>query len=158
MKFAAAFVSAVALAAPAFAQDEQEITLEDVPAAAMEAAQAAMPDVTFETVGFDDDEGTATYELAGANADGTMIEVDVLEDGTIEEIEEEVALEDLPEAVTAAWEENMAGVTPSAIEKSTREDGASIVYEFEGEQDGAAFDVEVNEDGSNWMRNDDMAG
>ncbi|WBU55591.1 PepSY domain-containing protein [Paracoccus sediminicola] len=158
MKFAAAFASAALLAAPAFAQDEETMSLEEVAAAAMEAAQAAMPDASFESASLDDDEGTDTYEIAGVTSDGTAIEVDVLEDGTVEEIEEEVALEDLPDAVTAAWEENMAGVTPSMIEKSTRDDGATVIYEFEGEQDGQEFDAEVNEDGSNWTMTEDMAG
>ena len=40
------------------------------------------------------------------------------------------------------------------IEKSTRPDN-TIVYEFEGERDGQAFDAEINEDGSNYTMADD---
>jgi hypothetical protein len=45
------------------------------------------------------DNGTATYELAGKGADGKMLETDFLRDGTIEEVEQEISMDDVPDAV-----------------------------------------------------------
>ena len=81
------------------AKDEDSITMKDVPAEVKAAAQAAGNGLTFEKVGLDLDNGTATYELAGKGADGKMIEIDVLSDGTIEEVEQEISMDNVPDAV-----------------------------------------------------------
>ena len=156
MKHAALIVVALAVVSPAFAQEESTMSVTEVPAAAMTAAQGAAPGVTFSSAAMDDDEGTQTYELSGQDASGKHIEVDVLADGTVEEVEQQIDIADLPAAVKATWDAEMAGVTPTMIEKSTRPDN-TIVYEFEGERDGQAFDAEINEDGSNYTMADDAA-
>jgi len=145
-----------ALAVPALAQDEQKITMEQVPAAAMEAAKAKANGVEFTAVSMDDEEGTKTYELSGKMQNGMMLEIDVLEDGTVEEVEEEVEMTAVPDAVKAALETNLKGFKPAMAEKSTRAD--MVVYEFEGAHGGKEIDVEIHEDGSNYTMNDDLAG
>lgn len=149
------------LAAPAFAQEESQVGMDEVPQVAMDAAQAEADamGVSFENVQVDDDEGTMTYELSGPMESGMMVEIDVLEDGTVEEIEEEVEMSAVPQEVTATLEENLSGFQPDVVEKSTRpaEDGR-VVYEFEGTHEGGEVDVEINEDGSNYMMNEDAAG
>lgn len=152
----ALLLSAVALAlgSAALAQEETTMTMEEVPANVMEAANAAnTKGVTFEAVAMDD----GVYEFSGAMEGGMGYEVDVTEDGTVEEIEEQIDASELPEAVSAALESNLAGFTPDYVERSTRADGA-VVYEFEGAHEGAAIDAEINEDGSNFMMNEDAAG
>lgn len=156
-KFAAT-LAVLGLAAPAYAQEENEMSMEEVPAAAMEAAQANANGVEFESVAMDPDAGTDTYEFAGTMENGMAYEVDVLADGTIEEIEEEIEMDALPEEVMTALEENLSGFTPDMVEKSTREEGQTVVYEFEGTHDGGEIDAEINEDGSNFMMNEDQAG
>ena len=155
--------AAIALALPTFAQttgggDENAISMDEVPEAAMTAAQENAMGVEFETVQIDPDNETETYEFSGTKADGMMLEVDVLADGTIEEIEEEITMEEVPQAVSAALDSEASGLEPSFVEKSTREDGATIVYEFEGMLDGQEVDIEINEDGSGFVNNSDMAG
>lgn len=149
------------LAAPAFAQEESQISMDEVPQVAMDAAQAEADamGVSFENVQVDDDQGTMTYELSGQMENGMMLEIDVLEDGTVEEIEEEVEMSAVPQEVAATLEENLSGFQPDFVEKSTRpaEDGR-VVYEFEGTHEGGEVDVEINEDGSNYMMNQDAAG
>ena len=149
--------AALALALPAFAQEENEISMDEVPEAALATAQEHAMGVTFDAVQMDPDAGTDTYEFSGAKEDGTMIEVDVLADGTLEEVEEEVAMDAVPEPVSATLDAEASGFEPSFIEKSTREDG-SIVYEFEGQLEGREVDLEIGEDGSGFVRNEDAAG
>lgn len=144
----------LALASAALAQEETTMTMEEVPAAVMDAANAANTmGVTFETVAMDE----GVYEFSGTMEGGMGYEVDVMEDGTVEEIEEQIDAAELPEAVTAALETNLAGFTPDYVERSTRADGA-IVYEFEGIHEGQTIDAEISEDGSNFMMNEDAAG
>ena len=156
--------AALGLAFPALAQvaggaeEESSIAMDDAPEAAMAAAQENAMGVEFDNVQIDTDGGAETYEFSGTKDDGMMLEVDVLADGTVEEIEEEVAIDAVPEAVRATLDAEVPGMEPSFVEKSTREDGAQIVYEFEGTHDGQEVDVEVNEDGSNFVRNEDAAG
>ncbi|KGJ03008.1 PepSY domain-containing protein [Paracoccus sphaerophysae] len=157
MKYAAAIALTVGLAVPAFAQEEKKMELSAVPAAAMEAAQKAAPGVTFESVSMDDDEGTDTYELVGKLASGKTVEVDVLADGTIEEVEEEIDAAAVPAEVKATLDKELAGFAPTMVEKSTRPQG-KIVYEFEGSFEGKEIDAEIDADGSNFTRHDDMAG
>ena len=151
---------AMGFATPLVAQEETTMSMEEVPQAAMEAAQAEAESAGVEltTVAMDDDEGTQTYELGGTMENGMGFEVDVLEDGTIEEVEEEIEMSEVPEAVTATLEENLSGFEPSYIERSTREEGSQVVYEFEGTHEGGEVDVEINEDGSNYTMNEDAAG
>lgn len=154
-------VATLALTAAAQAQEESQMSMDDVPAAVMEAAQAESEamNVTLEGVQMDDDQGTDTFELSGTMENGMMFEVDVLEDGTVEEIEEEIEMAAVPEAVAAALDENLPGFEPSFVERSTRpmEDGR-VVFEFEGQHEGGEIDVEIDEDGSNYMVNEDAAG
>ena len=149
-----------ALASVALAQEETTMTLEEVPQAAMDAAMAQLEGAgitaTFDTVAMDDDEGTMTYELSGTMEDGMMVEVDVLEDGTFEELEREIAMDSLPAEEAAALEAELPGFTPTMIEESTRQDG-SVVYEFEGTYE-QEIDAEINADGTGFMQNEDTAG
>lgn len=157
MKYAAIIVSTLVMAVPVLAQDETTIELSAVPAPAMEAAQKAAPRITFETANMDEDEGTATYELSGKMSSGMAIEVDVLADGTVEEIEEQIDSGALPTEVKAALDKEMAGFAPTMIEKSTRPDG-TVIYEFEGTHDGKDIDAEINADGTGYQLSEDMAG
>jgi len=153
--FSAAVLS---LAAPALAQEEQTVELTAVPKVAMDAAMARAEGATFEKAVIDNDEGTETYELSGKMADGMMIEVDVLADGTIEEVEKQIEASALPAAVSTALDATVPNMQPSIIEESTRPDG-TVVYEFEGKNaEGKEVDVEINADGSNPKVIDDMAG
>ena len=152
--FAAAFVG---LITPALAQEENAMTMEQAPQAAKDAAMSHANGITFDTVQMDDDEGTDTYEFGGKMANGMALEVDVLADGTLEEIEEEIAVGDVPPEVMATLSKNLAGFAPAMAEKSTRPDNL-VVYEFEGTHDGKEIDVEINADGSNYTMVDDAAG
>jgi hypothetical protein len=146
--------AALALASGALAQEETTMTMEEVPSTVMDAANTAnTAGVTFDAVAMDE----GVYEFSGTMESGMGYEVDVMEDGTIEEVEEQIEASELPEAVSDALDTNLAGFTPDYVERSTRADGA-IVYEFEGTHEGQTIDAEINEDGSGFMMNEDTAG
>ena len=139
------------------AQDEDTITMKDVPFAAKAAAQAAGNGVTFEKVDLDLDNGTATYELAGKGADGKMIEIDVLSDGTIEEVEQEISMDKLPDAIKKILAKYMPKFKADKAEKSTRTN-LEVFYEFDGQdENGGELDIEIRSDGKQITIADDSA-
>lgn len=85
-----------------------------------------------------------------------MLEVDVLEDGTMEKVEEQIEKSALPEAVTKTLAEKLPKFEPTMVEKSTRPNNV-VIYEFEGTHDGKEIDAEINSDGSNFTSNDDAS-
>lgn len=134
-------------AAPAFAEDGTEISFEDVPPVVMEAAITTAPGVDFYRVSIEYENGVPIYEFEAKDYAGKHVEVDVFEDGSIEEIEMEVALSDVPEAVLKTLNAAAPGFEPTYIEFSVRDNGRDYVYEFEGRLNGQDADIEIREDG-----------
>ncbi len=145
---------AAALFTPSFAQDETEISFDDVPEIVMEAALATAPGVTFERVSIEVENGVPIYEFEATDHAGNHIEIDVFEDGSIEEIEMEIDIDDVPAVVIAALEETAPGFTATYVEFSVR-DGNVYVYEFEGDYQGRAVDIEIAENGDVLFMSDD---
>ena len=69
-------------------EDEQEIPLSEVPAEAVEAAQAAVPGITLTGASVEEEDGQTIYDLEGT-ADGTEYGIEVTADGKVLEVEEE---------------------------------------------------------------------
>ena len=152
----AAFVAGPVLAQSSSAE-ENKLDMAEVPPAAMDAAlvEAEKHGVTnaeFSSVALDGE----IYEFQTTASSGMALEIDVMEDGSIDEVEEEIAMDDVPSAVSEALDTELAGFEPARVERSTRSDGA-IVYEFEGTNGGAEIDVEINEDGTGFVMNEDSA-
>lgn len=98
----------LALAAPALAQEERAVTMDEVPPTVMEAALAETRGAAdFTEVALDD----GVREPSGSTDEGTGHEADVMEDGTTEEVEREIAQGDPPAAVAATLEAELAGLT-----------------------------------------------
>lgn len=137
--------------------DEESITMKDVPAEVKAAAQAAANGTTLDKVDLDLDDGTATYDLSGKGADGKMIEVDVLHDGKIEEVEQEITIDSVPEAVKKMRSKHMPKFKAEKVEKSTRPN-FEVYYEFDGQgEDGKELDIEIRSDGKRIIIADDSA-
>jgi hypothetical protein len=66
---------------------DANIPLEQVPAAAIEAAQKKLPDIKFQTAYKKKVGDEEVYELRGKNANGRVREAEVYSDGRIYEIE-----------------------------------------------------------------------
>ena len=149
-----------ALAVPAFAQDEQVMTMADVPPPVLARAEtiAMSMGVTIDSVGLDLDNGTATYEFAGKLPSGMAFEIDVDADGTVEELEEQIEAAAVPQPAMDLVARYLPGFAPELVEKSTRGDFV-VFYELEGNNaQGNAIDVEVRADGRQILIQDDLAG
>ena len=68
--------------------DEQEIALTEVPAAALSAAQAAVEGIVLEEAEVETEKGQTVYSIEG-EANGKEYEIEVTADGKVLEIEEE---------------------------------------------------------------------
>jgi uncharacterized membrane protein YkoI len=100
-------VSAVAalvlLAAVAWAEDKkpEKIAPDKLPKAVMDAIKGRFPKAEITSAEMETEDGKVVYDIE-LKSEGRKYEMDIQEDGTIIEIEKEVALKDVPEAVTKA--------------------------------------------------------
>ena len=142
-----ALVLIAASLASAHAAAETEVSFDAVPEAVMETAVNTAPGVEFTRVQTELEDGVEIYEFQATDHNGKHIEIDVRADGTLEEIEMEIALDDAPAAVLATLDREAPGFIPSYIEMSVREGGA-LVYEFEGDLNGETVNIEIAENGA----------
>lgn len=147
MQRALLLIAAAWLAAPAYAHAETEISFDDVPDNVMETAIETAPGVSFDRVSTEIENGQMVYEFEAEDHAGNHIEIDVLEDGSLDEIEMELDWNAVPVAVANSLQNTAPGFEPTYIELSVREGGGVFVYEFEGEFDGQEVDIEIDESG-----------
>lgn len=157
MKTLLTTVAALTIAIPALAKEE-EILMNEAPDAAVATAQSNSQGREFDGVLRQIEEGVLMYEFIGTKVDGLGFAVEVFADGTLWETAEEITMEQVPEIVVAAFNADLPGFLPEIIEKNTREDGALVVYEFEGQFNGEMTEAEVHEDGSNFSIESDGEG
>ena len=133
----------------------EDIDLSEVPAPILHAAMVAFnayeggAEVTGASLDFD--EIQAVYEVTGKTANGRIVEADVLPNGSVVELEVEIAAVGVPPHVMDALESFFPqfelASSPAAVEKSIRPSTnglPEIWYEFSG---SGGFDVEVRSDG-----------
>ncbi len=154
------------IALPARAAEEKPVEMTAVPAVVKAAAEKAAPKAKLTKAMMEIEHGQKVYELQGM-MDGKKIEVDVMEDGRVDEIETEIMMDAVPAEVSAALKKRVPNFKPKFIEKSERPmmaagggagDGeAEVYYEFEGQEGEMACDVEVSADGKTLLieENDD---
>lgn len=122
-----------------------EMTLDDAPSSVRNAALRAVPGVTLLGVSTEVENGQTIYEFKAKDRFGKPLEIDIEEDGDLQEVEWQIELDDLPPTVRAALEKvapNFRGV----MERSERPRGV-VVYEFEGVSNANIVDIEISEDG-----------
>lgn len=136
---------AMGITAQAF--DNIEIERKDVPVAALKTAEYYAPGVTFVRYAYEDEGATRIYEFEGKGVDGKHIEIDVIADGTLQEIEIEIDKSEIPVSVSIELSLLHKGFVIDFVEMSARPNG-TIVYEFEGYDDAHNFiDVEISDNG-----------
>ena len=102
-------VSAVAalvlLAAVARAEDKkpEKIAPDKFPKAVMDAIKGRFPKAEITSAEKETEDGKVVYDIE-LKSEGRKYEMDIQEDGTIDEIEKAIAVKDLPVAVTRALE------------------------------------------------------
>jgi len=118
------------------------IDMDDVPQAVRDAAKNAVGSIELIEAIRDVSRGRVIYELSGCTAEGTRIEVGVYEDGTLQEVEREIAVKDVPQRMLDVARANVPNFQPSVVMTNER-DGPVLSYDMEGEADGSRYGVEV---------------
>jgi Putative beta-lactamase-inhibitor-like, PepSY-like len=117
---------AVVLALAALARaDGEKLSLDKVPKSIMDAIKGRFPGADVLAVEKEKEDGKIMFDVE-LKHEGRKYEMDIKEDGTIIEIEKEVALKDVPAAVTQAIQAKF----PSATIKEVME-----VNKVEGKQE-----------------------
>jgi uncharacterized membrane protein YkoI len=94
----------IALALIVRADDKaKKITFDQAPKAVQDAVKARFPGAEVTSVEKETEDGKVVYDIE-LKHQGRKYEMDIHEDGTVIEIEKEIALKDVPEAVTKAVE------------------------------------------------------
>jgi hypothetical protein len=150
----------VAIALPAYSQEEVEIPIAEVPFAVRQLAQAAVPVPLTTAVIEVDPDGVLVYELSGQTEAEVRYEVDITVDGEIREVEQTITAEKVPEAVNQALQRWVPDFQPQVIERSKRPFIEGTWYEFEGPDpgNGGDLDIEIREDGQRILIQQDLAG
>jgi len=106
--------------------DEEKIALDKVPTAVMNAVKKKFPAAKIEEAAKEVEDGKTTYEIS-IELNDRDITVSLKDDGTILEIEKEIAVKDLPSAVTGAIAAKCPGATLKNAEEVT--EGEKVTYE-----------------------------
>ena len=102
--------------------DEQKVAFKDVPKAVLDAVKVKFPKAELTGAVQETEEGKTTYEISLKDK-GRKVDVALTADGKIKEIETEVAVKDLPAAVSAALEAKYPNATIKRAEQITEIDG-----------------------------------
>jgi hypothetical protein len=148
---------ATAPAARAGAGDkEEDLPLDKVPPAVRKSADKTVPKTKWIAATKVTSDGEISFELDGMDSKGKEVTVVLAEDGTLEEVEREISMKDVPKAVSDALKQKVAGFKVS-VAHSTTVDGKIVSYSFEGKRakDKEEVDVTVSADASSVDVDDD---
>jgi hypothetical protein len=118
----------------------------DCPAAVTSAIDKAFPKSTIDKCKLEHEHGHDQYEVKLTKADKSKVEADVSADGKILQIEESIALDKLPTAVTKAFAAKYPKAKLESAEKQTPSSGA-VSYELAFTMDGAKKEATFTEAG-----------
>ena len=138
-------IAALVMAGAALAEDSMKVEMSDVPQKVLDAAMKEVSGFKATSANTEMEGSKKVYELQGM-ADGKKVEVDVIEDGKLDEVETEIEMGALPEAVTKAVMGKMPNFKPGKIEQSRRP--AGTYYEIEGTDGSNKMDIEIKADGT----------
>jgi Putative beta-lactamase-inhibitor-like, PepSY-like len=118
-------LSMLAVAAHA---DDEEISVEKLPAAVKKAVKKTFPEAKIRGASREVEGGKETYEVE-LKVDGRSVDVALNAEGKILEIEKEVPVNELPKAVKKRLAEKYPGAKIEKAEEITRGDGGPVHYE-----------------------------
>ena len=141
--------------------DETAVPLDKLPKAVTEAVKKMFPKAELIKATQDEEDGEIEYEVTVKEA-GKLIDITVEANGNIEGLEKEIALKDLPKAVTEALEKKY----PKAVHKSSEavyeiEDGKEELEFYEVQlktADNQEIEVKVKADGKIITKTDEKKG
>jgi uncharacterized membrane protein YkoI len=120
---------------------EKKLTRAAMPKAVIAAFVAAYPKATMKGFGSETEDGVLFYEVESVYA-GTHRDILYRADGSVVEIEEGVAIKNLPGAVSAAVAKLAPGAKVTGAEKITK--GDVTAYEVHLKQGGKASELVLN--------------
>jgi hypothetical protein len=138
--------SVLALALVASAQ-EKKIERSALPPAVEKAVQAETKGATIKGFAEEREHGKTFYEVETI-VGGRTRDILFAPDGTIAEVEEEVALDSLPANVQAGLKKKAAGVSIDKVESLTKK-GKLVAYEGHVKRNGKGAEIQVGPDGQN---------
>jgi hypothetical protein len=129
--------------------DDQKVPLDKIPAKISAAINGRFPGAELKSVEKEDEGGKVMFDVE-LTQKGRKYEMDIKEDGTIVEIEKEVAAKDFPAACAAALKKNYPTATVKEIMEVNKVEGAKetpIHYEVTIEKDKKEQEIIVSLDG-----------
>ena len=132
----------------------EKITQDKLPKKVLDAVKSWFPEPEFSSITKETTDGKVVYDLE-FKYKGRKYEMDIKEDGTVLEIEKEVALKDLPEAAAKALKAKHAKATIKDVMEVNLVTGKNLKldhYEVVLEMDGKTFEVTVTPDGKEVAR------
>lgn len=138
-------LAAVAATGWASGDDEEQVSIDQVPAAVKATILKEAKGGTVKKIERETEKGKTIYE-AEINIDGREIEIEVAADGTLLEIEEEVSLDQVPAAVKATILKEAKGAAIMEVERETS--SGKTFYEAEWRADGKEVEIKVAADGT----------
>jgi len=126
------------------AQPKKKLTKENLPAAVLSAFEKSYPNATIKGVGLEKERGKTFYEIE--SLDGTTSR-DLLyaPDGKVQEIEEGIAQDSLPDAVAKALKKHYSTSQIKKVEKIIK--GTNITYEIRVQKNNRATEVVIDPSG-----------
>jgi uncharacterized membrane protein YkoI len=129
---------------------EEKVPLDKVPPKVMEAVKARFPGAEITSVEKETEEGKVVYDIELKHKD-RKYEMDIQEDGTVLEIEKEIAAKNLPEAVTTALNAKYPNATIKEVMEMIKVNGKEEkLYGYEVElvtADKKKLEIEFAPDG-----------
>lgn len=116
------------------ASGKEATGLDAVPAAVLQAARAARPELEIVEAEYETRNGNEYYDVGGTLPDGSELELDMtLQDGvwTVVEVQRDIDIELAPAVVRDALTAHAADWSPTRIIESDQGDGV-VIYEFFG--------------------------
>jgi hypothetical protein len=143
-QFTLAIVAISGFAGSALGQ-EQKISAKKVPSAVIKAFKSSYPDATIKGFAREKENGKIFYEIASKDGD---VGRDVLynPDGSVAEIEETVAVTELPGAIRESIKSKYPNAVITKAEKTIQ--GEKVGYEVIARQGRRRFSVEFDADGN----------
>ena len=136
---------AITMLPPAHSQD-RKLTRAQPPAVVAATIDREAKGATIKSFATEREGGKTVYE-AETVVDGHSRDVQVAEDGTLNEIEEEIALDSLPQPVQRGLKAKANGAAIIKVESLTKE-GKLVAYEAAPSKNGHKGEVQVGPNGA----------
>ena len=127
--------------------EENTPSEQEVPFAVLEAFKKAYPEAVNAKFEEEINNGVPVYEVEFIDQ-GVDVEASYLADGTLIQIEQEIQLEELPEAVTEAIMEAYPDAILIEAEKIMAADGSVRSFEVEIEDDDVELEIHLDPNGT----------